>query len=164
MKRTPFYSVQWINSNPDGIALMVRVENLKTFWEAPQPAAACLLNWCSPDGIWVLGIGYLLNPRQGPSKGGVLFLNARQAEDYDLIQRFFRQNELQIIFLDADTETSFMVEIDYGPQARAQYPQILGKMNATPTKAKLSGGPDPVFEEAKQQFLKQWPLESLLPR
>ena len=136
IKKMPFYTVRFINRNPDGIALIVRVENLNEFDKSVEPAASKLVYWCSPEGTWVIALGYALKPHNGRGGSGLIFLNPRQAEDYDYILRLFRQNEIQIIFFSADTKRSFMIEIDYGDQARAEYKKILNGLLATLTDIK----------------------------
>ena len=159
----PLYSVRFIDrEGTEELAVVTRVEDLDWFIEAPLPLALCLSLWQSSEEIGVVAIGYQLHPTFGGSKGGVFYLNPRQASDTAILHKLVQQDNLAVIFLSEDTQLHYTVSVPLAPQQLNQWQKVVSQIHVGEREALLNGKEDAVFLNALQDFQEQYSLEDIL--
>ena len=163
LQEEPLYSARFIDrEGSEEMALVVRVEELDWFLEAPPPLTLNLTAWRSPQGTWVVALAYQLHPTFGETKGGIFYLNPRQAADAEILRKLPRQETLYVIFLSADGSEHYTVGIAQPPQALTHWQQLIANMSLTLAGGKLAGDVDPDFETARQDFQVRYSVQDLL--
>ena len=150
----PLYSVRFIDrEGTQELAVVSRVEDLDWFIQAPLPLSLSLSTWQSPEQVWVVAIGYQLHPTFGGSKGGVFYLNPRQASDAAILHKLIRQDNLAVILLSEDTGLHYTVSVPLSPQQLERWQEaVLG----LPAEGEpLDAEEDPAFNRALQAFQEQ---------
>ncbi len=153
----PLYSVRFIDrEGTQELAVVSRVEDLDWFIDAPLPLSLSLCTWQSPKGIWVVAIGYQLHPTFGGSKGGVFYLNPRQASDTAIVRKLVRQEKLTVILLSEDTELHYTVSVPLSPPRLERWQAAVARLDPSATDALLDAEEDPAFNRALQAFQAQY--------
>ena len=150
----PLYSVRFIDrEGTQELAVVSRVEDLDWFIQAPLPLSLSLAAWQSPERIGVVAIGYQLHPTFGGSKGGVFYLNPRQASDAAILHKLIRQDNLAVILLSEDTGLHYTVSVPLSPQQLERWQAaVLG----LPAEGEpFDAEEDPAFDRALQAFQEQ---------
>ena len=152
----PLYSVRFIDrEGTQELAVVSRVEDLDWFIQAPLPLSLSLAAWQSPERIWVVAIGYQLHPTFGGSKGGVFYLNPRQASDAAILHKLIRQDNLAVILLSDDTELHYTVSVPLSPQQLERWQEAVARLGLPATDALPDAEEDPAFNRALQTFQEQ---------
>ncbi|MBI3302955.1 MAG: hypothetical protein HYZ72_12895 [Deltaproteobacteria bacterium] len=153
LRDEPLYSARFIDrEGTEEIAVVVRVEELDWFLDAYPPFTIDLAPWRNSQGTWVIAIAYQLHPTFGDVKGGIFYLNPRQAADAEILRKLLRQETLSVIFLSEDCSEHYTVGIAQPPQELARWRQLIDDMNRTLIGAQLANDYDPDFEAALQEF------------
>ncbi len=153
----PLYSVRFIDrEGTQELAVVSRVEDLGWFIDAPLPLSLSLCTWQSPKGIWVVAIGYQLHPTFGGSKGGVFYLNPRQASDTAILRKLVRQEKLTVILLSDDTELHYTVSVPLSPPRLELWQAAVARLGPSAADALLDAEEDPAFNRALQAFQAQY--------
>ena len=151
----PLYSVRFIDrEGTRELAAVSRVEDLDWFIDAPLPLSLSLATWQSPERIWVVAIGYQLHPTFGGSKGGVFYLDPRQASDAAILRKLVRQEKLTVILLSEDTELHYTVSVPLSPPQLERWQAAVARLPAAD--ALLDTEEDPAFNRALQAFQVQY--------
>ena len=159
----PLYSVRFIDrEGTQELAVVSRVEDLDWFIEAPLPLTLSLSPWQSPERIWVVAIGYQLHPTFGGSKGGVFYLNPRQASDVAILQKLVQQDKLTVILLSDDTELHYTVSVPLSPPQLERWQAAMARLGLPTEGALLNAEEDPAFNRALQAFQEQYSLGDVL--
>ena len=153
----PLYSVRFIDrEGTQEMAVVSRVEDLDWFIDAPLPLSLSLCTWQSPKGIWVVAIGYQLHPTFGGSKGGVFYLNPRQANDVAILRKLVRREKLTVILLSEDTELHYTVSVPLSPSQLERWRAAVARLGPPAADALLDTEEDPTFNQALQAFQAQY--------
>ena len=159
----PLYSVRFIDrEGTEELAVITRVEDLDWFVEAPLPLSLSLSTWQSPEQVWVVAVGYQLHPTFGGSKGGVFYLNPRQASDAAILHKLVQQDNLVVIFLSEDTGLHYTVSVPLAPQQLEQWQGAVSQISLGSEGPLLNGEEDAVFSAALQTFQEQHSLDDIL--
>lgn len=159
----PLYSVRFIDrEGTQELAVVSRVEDLDWFIEAPLPLTLSLATWQSPEQIWVVAIGYQLHPTFGGSKGGVFYLNPRQANDAAILHKLVRQDKLAVILLSEDTGLHYTVSVPLSPPQLERWQAAVARLGLPAADARLDAEEDPVFNRALQAFQEQYSPDDVL--
>ena len=142
--------------------MVSRVEDLDWFIEAPLPLTLRLSTWQSPEQIWVVAIGYQLHPTFGGSKGGVFYLNPRQASDAALLHKLVRQDKLTVILLSDDTELHYTVSVPLSPPQLERWQAAVARLGLPAAGALSDAEEDPAFDRALQAFQEQYGPDDVL--
>ncbi len=163
LREEPLYSVRFIDrEGTQELAVVSRVEDLDWFIEAPLPLTLSLSTWQSPERIWVVAIGYQLHPTFGGSKGGVFYLNPRQASDAALLQKLVRQDKLTVILLSEDTELHYTVSVPLSPPQLERWQAAVARLGLPAAGALPDAEEDPAFDHALQAFQEQYGPDDVL--
>ena len=153
----PLYSVRFIDrEGTQELAVVSRVEDLAWFIDAPLPFSLSLATWQSPEQIWVVAIGYQLHPTFGGSKGGVFYLNPRQASEAALLRKLVGQDTLTAILLSQDTELHYTVSVPLSPQQLEHWQSAVNRLGLPAPDMLLDTKEDPAFNRALQAFQAQY--------
>ncbi len=153
----PLYSVRFIDrEGTQELAVVSRVEDLDWFIEAPLPLSLSLSTWQSPERIWVVAIGYQLHPTFGGSKGGVFYLNPRQASDAALLHKLVQQDKLTVILLSEDTGLHYTVSVPLSPPQLERWQAAMARLDLPAADAPPDAEEDPAFNRALQAFQEQY--------
>ena len=153
----PLYSVRFIDrEGSQELAVVSRVEDLDWFIEAPLPLTLSLSTWQSPEQVWVVAIGYQLHPTFGGSKGGVFYLNPRQASDAALLHKLIQQDKLTLILLSEDTQLHYTLSVPLSPPQLARWQAVVARLGLPAADALLDTEEDPAFNRALQAFQAQY--------
>ena len=153
----PLYSVRFIDrEGTQELAVVSRVEDLDWFIEAPLPLSLSLSTWQSPERIWVVAIGYQLHPTFGGSKGGVFYLNPRQASDAALLHKLVQQDKLTVILLSEDTGLHYTVSVPLSPPQLERWQAAMARLDLPAADALPDAEEDPAFNRALQAFQEQY--------
>ena len=153
----PLYSVRFIDrEGTRELAAVSRVEDLDWFIDAPLPLSLSLATWQSPERIWVVAIGYQLHPTFGGSKGGVFYLNPRQASEAALLRKLVGQDTLTVILLSDDTALHYTVSVPLSPQQLERWQAAVHRLGLPVADALLDTEEDPAFSRALQAFQAQY--------
>ena len=153
LREEPLYSVRFIDrEGTQELAVVSRVEDLDWFIEASLPLTLSLSTWQSPERIWVVAVGYQLHPTFGGSKGGVFYLNPRQASDAALLQKLVRQDKLTVILLSEDTELHYTVSVPLSPPQLERWQAAVARLGLPVAGALPDAEEDPAFDRAFQAF------------
>ena len=159
----PLYSVRFIDrEGTQELAAVSRVEDLDWFIDAPLPLTLSLCTWRSPERIWVVAIGYQLHPTFGGSKGGVFYLNPRQASDAALLQKLVRQDKLTVVLLSEDTELHYTVSVPLSPPQLARWQASVAQLGPPTADALLDAEEGPAFNQALEAFQAQYSPDDVL--
>lgn len=163
LREEPVYSVRFIDrEGTQELAVVSRVEDLDWFIEAPLPLTLRLSTWQSPEQIWVVAIGYQLHPTFGGSKGGVFYLNPRQASDAALLHKLVRQDKLTVILLSDDTELHYTVSVPLSPPQLERWQAAVARLGLPAAGALPNAEEDPAFDRALQAFQEQYGPDDVL--
>ena len=163
LQQEPFYSARFIHrEETDEIVLVVRVEVLDFFLDVHPPLSLNLTVWSSPKGTWVIALAYLLHRTFGDTKGGIFYLNPRQASDSAILHKLLQQETLHVIFFSADMSEHLTVGVMQPTQTLTRWQQLVENMNRTLTGEKFDGESDPDFETALQDFQVRFSAQDLL--
>ena len=158
----PVYSVRFIDrEGTQELAVVSRVEDLDWFIDAPLPLSLSLCTWQSPEQVWVVAVGYQLHPTFGGSKGGVFYLNPRQASDAALLQKLVRQDKLTVVLLSEDTELHYTVSVPLSPPQLERWQAAVARLGPPAADALLDAEEDPTFNRALQAFQAQYGLDDV---
>ena len=117
LREEPLYSVRFIDrEGTQELAVVSRVEDLDWFYRSPPCRSPCAcLHGRAPSGYgwWPSATNCI--QRLGGSKGGVFYLNPRQASDAALLRKLVRQEKLTVILLSDDTELHYTVSVPLSP-------------------------------------------------
>ena len=153
----PLYSVRFIDrEGTQELAVVSRVEDLDWFIEAPLPLTLSLCPWQSPERIWVVAIGYQLHPTFGGSKGGVFYLNPRQASDAAILQKLVQQEKLTVILLSDDTALHYTVSVPLSPPQLERWQAAAAQLGLPAADTLTDAEEDPAFNRALQMFQAQY--------
>lgn len=159
----PLYSVRFIDrEGTQELAVVSRVEDLDWFIDAPLPLTLSLCTWRSPERIWVVAIGYQLHPTFGGSKGGVFYLNPRQASDAALLQKLVRQDKLTVVLLSEDTELHYTVSVPLSPPQLERWQASVARLGPPAADALLDAEEDPAFNQALEAFQARYSPDDVL--
>ena len=162
LMKEPLYSVRFIDrEGTQELAVVSRVEDLDWFIEAPLPLTLSLCTWQSPEQIWVVAIGYHLHPKFGGSKGGVFYLNPRQASEAVILQKLVQQEKLTVILLSDDTELHYTVSVPLSPPQLERWQAAVARLGLSAVDALLDTEEDPAFNRALQAFQAQYSLDDV---
>lgn len=149
----PVYSVRFIDrESTQELAVVSRVEDLDWFIDVPLPLSLSLCPWQSPEQIWVVAIGYQLYPTFGGSKGGVFYLNPRQASDTAILRKLVQQEKLTVILLSEDTELHYTVSVPLSPPQLERWQAAVARLGPSAADELLDTEEDPAFNRALQMF------------
>ncbi|MCY4389112.1 MAG: hypothetical protein OXC18_18620 [Desulfurellaceae bacterium] len=163
LREEPVYSVRFIDrEGTQELAVVSRVEDLDWFIEAPLPLTLRLSTWQSPEQIWVVAIGYQLHPTFGGSKGGVFYLNPRQASDAALLHKLVRQDKLTVILLSDDTELHYTVSVPLSPPQLERWQAAVARLGLPAAGALSDAEEDPAFDRALRAFQEQYGPDDVL--
>ncbi len=163
LREEPVYSVRFIDrEGTQELAVVSRVEDLDWFIEAPLPLTLRLSTWQSPEQIWVVAIGYQLHPTFGGSKGGVFYLNPRQASDTALLHKLVRQDKLTVILLSDDTELHYTVSVPLSPPQLERWQAAVARLGLPAAGALSDAEEDPAFDRALRAFQEQYGPDDVL--
>ena len=153
----PLYSVRFIDrEGTQELAVVSRVEDLDWFIDAPLPLSLSLCTWQSPEQVWVVAVGYQLHPTFGGSKGGVFYLNPRQASEAALLRKLVGQEKLTVILLSDDTALHYTVSVPLSPPQLERWQSAVARLGLPAPDALLDTEEDPTFERALQAFQAQY--------
>ena len=159
----PVYSVRFIDrEGTQELAVVSRVEDLDWFIDAPLPLSLSLRTWQSPEEIWVVAVGYQLHPTFGGSKGGVFYLNPRQASDTAILHKLVRQDKLTVILLSEDTALHYTVSVPLSPPQLERWQAAVARLGPPAADALLDTEEDPAFNRALQAFQAQHSPDDVL--
>ncbi len=162
LREEPVYSVRFIDrEETQELAVVGRVEDLAWFIDAPLPLTLSLCTWQSPEQIWVVAIGYQLHPTFGGSKGGVFYLNPRQASDAAILQKLVQQDKLTVILLSDDTELHYTVSVPLSPPQLGCWQAAMARLGLPAADALLEREEDPVFNRVLQIFQAQYSMDDV---
>ncbi len=163
LMQEPLYSVRFIDrAGTQELAVVARVEDLDWFVEAPLPLSLSLTTWQSPEQVWVVAIGYQLHPTFGGSKGGVFYLNPRQAGDAAILHKLIRQDNLAVILLSEDTGLHYTLSVPLSPQQLEHWQAAVTRLGLPAEGEPLDSEEDPAFKRALQAFQEQHSPEDML--
>ena len=153
----PLYSVRFIDrEGTQELAVVSRVEDLDWFIDAPLPLSLSLCTWQSPEQVWVVAVGYQLHPTFGGSKGGVFYLNPRQASEAALLRKLVGQEKLTVILLSEDTELHYTVSVPLSPPQLERWQAAVARLGLPAPDALLDAEEDPAFERTLEAFQAQY--------
>jgi hypothetical protein len=153
LRDEPLYSARFIDcEGTEEIALIVRVEALDWFLEVHPPLTLDLTTWRSSQGTWGVVIAYQLHPVFGGAKGGIFYLNPRQAADAEILRKLLQQEGVPVIFLSEDCHEHYTVRVVQDPRELDRWQHLVADMNHALAGAQLVDGHDPGFEAALQEF------------
>ena len=153
LREEPLYSARFIDrEGTEEIAVVARVEALDWFLEVQSPLTLGLTTWYSPQRTWVVAIAYQLRPAFGGAKGGIFYLNPRQAADAEILRKLLRQESLSVILLSEDCHEHYTVATVQDPQELDRWRGLVADMNRALTGIPLIDGDDPDFEAALREF------------
>ena len=153
----PVYSVRFIDrEGTQELAVVSRVEDLDWFIDAPLPLSLSLRTWQSPEQVWVVAVGYQLHPTFGGSKGGVFYLNLRQASDAALLRKLVQQEKLTVILLSEDTELHYTVSVPLSPPQLERWQAAVARLGLPAADELSDAEEDPAFKRALQAFQAQY--------
>ena len=159
----PVYSVRFIDrEGTQELAVVSRAEDLDWFIDAPLPLSLSLCTWQSPEQVWVVAVGYQLHPTFGGSKGGVFYLNPRQASDAALLRKLVRQEKLAVILLSDDTELHYTVSVPLSPPQLERWQAAVARLGLPAADALLDTEEDPAFNQALEAFQAQYGPDDVL--
>ena len=157
LREEPVYSVRFIDrEGTQELAVVSRVEDLDWFIDASLPLTLSLSTWQSPERIWVVAIGYQLHPTFGGSKGGVFYLNPRQASDAAILRKLVQQDKLTVILLSDDTELHYTVSVPLSPQQLERWQAAMARLGLPAANTLLDTEEDPAFNRTLQVFQAQY--------
>ncbi len=159
----PVYSVRFIaREGAQELAVVSRVEDLGWFIDAPLPLTLSLTTWQSPARIWVVAIGYQLHPTFGGSKGGVFYLNPRQASDAAILHKLVQQDKLTVILLSDDTELHYTLSVPLSPPQLERWQAAMARLGLPAANTLLDTEQDPAFSRALRAFQAQCGPDDIL--
>lgn len=158
----PLYSVRFIDrEGTQELAAVSRVEDLDWFIDAPLPLTLSLCTWQSLEQIWVVAVGYQLHPTFGGNKGGVFYLNPRQASDTAILQKLIQQEKLTVILLSDDTELHYTVSVPLSPPQLERWQASVARLYSPAVDTLLDAEEDPAFNRALQTFQAQYSADDV---
>jgi hypothetical protein len=153
LREEPLYSARFIDrEGTEEIAVVARVQALDWFLEVQSPLTLGLTTWCSAQGTWVVAVAYQLRPAFGGAKGGIFYLNPRQALDAEILRKLLRQESLSAILLSEDCQEHYTVAIAQDPQELERWRGLVADVNRALTGTRPIDGADPDFEAAVEEF------------
>ena len=153
LQEEPLYSPRFIDrEGTDELALIVRVELLDFFLEAPVPLTVDLSTWRSSQGTWVVIVTYRLHPTFGSGTGGMFYLNPCQESDSEILRKFLQQETLSVVFLSEDCTEHYTTRLFFDPQAQTRWWQQVGAMKEALTGTTLTDNNQAEFEQAAQEL------------
>jgi hypothetical protein len=149
----PYTSTFFVVQEWDEPVLVMRVEDLSLFRQERYRARLGFQTWQSKSGTWVVAVPFDLEVHPQLQVKGIPCLNPRRAIDYDIIEKFGKEDRIRFLFLSSRLDDAADIEVPWPSAQQAKVRRLIQTTDQTLLGKRLTSSFDPDFEQAKQEFL-----------
>ena len=149
----PYTSTFLVVQEWDEPVLVMRVEDLALFRQGGYRARLGFQTWQSTFGTWVVAVPFCLEVHPQLQVKGIPCLNPRRATDYEIIEKFGKEERVRFLFLSARLDDVADLEVPWPSAQQAKVRRLIQTTEQTLLGKRLTSSFDPDFEQARQEFL-----------
>src|SRR5262245_54113147 len=149
----PYTSTFLVVQEWDEPVLVMRVEDLSQFQQGKYRVRLGFQTWQSKSGTWVVAVPFCLEVHPQLQVKGIPCLNPRRATDYDIIEKFAKEDRVRFLFLSSRLDDATDIEVPWPSVQQAEVRRLIQTTDQALLGERFTSSFDPDFEQARQEFL-----------
>jgi hypothetical protein len=146
----------------EAVAFASRVENPQAFGRESLNIRLTVKAWCSSQGTWLVAIPIQFSNTPMGRGETCVFINPRQAIDYEVLQKLSTQQTFICMFVSADVGSYVNQEFPWPSNQRELAQQAIETIDQALTGVRIESNFDPDFDQAKREFESLHTVKKLL--